>query len=52
MLSNSKTEDVSQNCFVLEVVKCKRMKKFRRIVSLLDVVMFKHEGSLAEFLSF
>ena len=52
MLSNSKIEEVSQNCFVLDVVKCKKIKKFRRIVSLLDVVLFKHEGSLAEFLSF
>ena len=34
MLSSSKNEDVSQNCFVL------------------DVVMFKHSGSLAEFLRF
>ena len=52
MLSSSKIEDVSQNCFVLDVVKCKKLKMSRRIVSLLDVVMFKPEGSLAECLSF
>ena len=33
MLSSSKIEEVSQNCFVLDVVKCKKMKKSRRIVS-------------------
>ena len=33
MLPSSKIEEVSQNCFVLDVVKCKKMKQTRRIVS-------------------
>ena len=33
MLSSSKIAEVTQNCFVLDVVKCKKMKKSCRIVS-------------------
>ena len=38
MLSSSKLEDVSQNCFVLDVVKFKKKKKSRRIVSFLTLI--------------
>ena len=38
MLWSSKIEEVSQNCFVLDVVKFKKMKKSRRIVSFLTLI--------------
>jgi len=41
MLSSSKIEEVSQTCFVLDVVKFKKMKKSRRIVSFLTLFSSK-----------
>ena len=38
MSSSSKIEEVSQNCVVLDVVKFKKMKKSRRIVSFLTLI--------------
>ena len=43
MLSSSKIEEVSQNCFVLDVVKFKKKKKSRRIVSFLTLLSSKIE---------
>ena len=37
MLSISKIEEVSQNCFVFDVVKFKKLRKSRRIVSFLTL---------------
>ena len=33
MLSGSKTEKVSQNCFVFDVVKFKKLRKSRKIAA-------------------
>ena len=52
MLSSSKIEEVSQNCFVLDVVKCKKNEEVSQNCFVLDVVTFKNEGRLAELLSF
>ena len=49
---NSKIEDVSQNCFVLDVVKFKKVKKSRRIVSFLTLSSSNIEESLIELLRF
>ena len=43
MLSNSKIEEVSQNCFLLDVVKFKKMKKSRRIAAFLMLSSSKNE---------
>jgi hypothetical protein len=36
-------KEVSQNCFVIDVVKFEKMKKSRRIVSFLTLSSSKHE---------
>ena len=51
MSCTSKNEEVSQNCFVSDVVKFKN-EDVSQNCSVLDVLMFKHDGSLAEFLCF
>ena len=38
MLSSSKIEEVSQHCFVLDVVKFQKNEKSRRIVSFLTLI--------------
>ena len=47
MLSNSKIEEVSQNCFVLDVVKFKN-EEVSQNCCVFDVVNFEKWGSLAE----
>ena len=48
MLSNSKIEEVSQNCFVLDVVKCKKNEEVSHNCCVFDVVNFEKWKSLAE----
>ena len=43
MLSTPKIKEVSQNCFVIDVVKFEKMKKSRRIVSFLTLSSSKPE---------
>ena len=43
MLSSSKTEEVSQNCFFLDVVQLKKRRKSRRIASFLMLSTSKNE---------
>ena len=55
MLSTSKNEEVSQNCFVFDVVKLTywgSLAELLRFCFVFDVVKFKHWGSLAELLRF
>ena len=51
MLSTSKNEEVSQNCFVFDVVTFK-IKEVSQNCCIFDVVKFKNLGSLAEQLRF
>ena len=51
MLSTSKNEEVSQNCFVFDVVKFKN-EEVSQNCFVFDVVKFKNWGSLAELLRF
>ena len=51
MLSSVKNEEVSQNCFVFDVVKFKNWGRLAELF-VFDVVKLKNEGSLAELLPF
>ena len=48
MLSNSKIEEVSQNCFVFDVVKFKNWRSLAELPRFWHCVKFKNWGSLAE----
>ena len=48
MLSSSKIEEVSPNCFVFDVVKFKKWGKVSQNCCVFDVVKFNNWGSLAE----
>jgi len=50
MLSSVKNEEVSQNCFVFDVVKFK-MKEVSQNCFVFDVANLKKGGGLAELLS-
>ena len=52
MFSTEKNQEISQNCFVFDVVKCKKLRKSRRIIAFFDVVKFQNWVSLAESLRF